>query len=113
MSSPRMQKVEYVSDETFAEIEGAFQDALNHARGKRADLRITRLTVPPAPKRMSSREIAHLRESLNCSQSLFARLLNVSVKSVQGWEQGIREPSDAVLKLLAIAEKNPQALMES
>ncbi len=113
MSTPRMQKAEDVSDEMFAEIEESLQDALEHARGKRADLRTTRIAVPPAPRHMSGRQIAALREHLNCSQSLFARILNVSVKSVQGWEQGLREPSDAVLKLLSIAEKHPEVLMES
>jgi putative transcriptional regulator len=43
---------------------------------------------------------------------MFARLLNVSVKTVQGWEQGVREPSEAALKLLSIAEKRPEVLME-
>jgi putative transcriptional regulator len=43
---------------------------------------------------------------------VFARLLNVSVKTVQGWEQGVREPSDASLKLLAIAKKRPEVLLE-
>lgn len=61
---------------------------------------------------MSSAEIARLRKRLNYSQSVFARLLNVSVKTVQGWEQGLREPSDASLKLLAIAKKRPEVLLE-
>jgi putative transcriptional regulator len=44
---------------------------------------------------------------------MFARLLNVSMKTVQAWEQGTRTPSDAGLKLLAIAEKHPEALLDS
>jgi DNA-binding transcriptional regulator YiaG len=39
-------------------------------------------------------------------------VLNVSVKTVQGWEQGIREPSDAWLKLLSIAAKHQEVLLE-
>jgi putative transcriptional regulator len=42
---------------------------------------------------------------------VFARLLNVSLKTVQAWEQGIRQPGDAALKLLTIARKNPEALL--
>jgi putative transcriptional regulator len=106
-------QVEYVSDEVFAEIEGAFQESLEHARGRRTDLRTTRLALPPAPKPMSRREIIQLRERLNYSQSVFARVLNVSTKTVQAWEQGLREPSDAALKLLSIAEKHPEVLLES
>lgn len=113
MSSPKMQKVGYVSDETFVDIEEAFQEALEHARGQRGDLRTMRITLPPAPRKMSHSEIAQLRERLNYSQSVFARLLNVSIKSVQAWEQGVREPSDAALKLLAVAAKHPEVLLES
>lgn len=116
MSDAKMQKEEkeeYVSDEVFAEIEEAFGEALDHARGRRADLRTARLTLPPAPRRMSNREIVRLRERLNYSQSVFARVLNVSTKTIQAWEQGTREPSDAALKLLAIAEKHPEVLLDS
>lgn len=109
----RRQKTEYVSNETFAEIKESFEQALEHARGQRVDLRTMRVTLPPPPKRMTPAQIVRLREHLNCSQAVFARLLNVSVKSVQGWEQGVREPSDVALKLLSIAEKHPEVLLDS
>lgn len=54
-----------------------------------------------------------LRKQLNYSQSLFARVLNVSTKTVQAWEQGVRVPSDAALKLLTIAKKHPDILLEA
>jgi DNA-binding transcriptional regulator YiaG len=52
-----------------------------------------------------------LRESLNASQALFGRLLNVSSNAVESWEQGIRQPRQATLKLLHIARKNPGVLL--
>lgn len=113
MSSAKMQKEEYVSDAVFSEIEGALGEALEHARGRRPDLRTTRIALPTAPKRMSAREIARLRDRLSYSQSMFARVLNVSTKTVQAWEQGAREPSDAALKLLTIADRHPEVLLES
>jgi putative transcriptional regulator len=113
MSSAKMQKEEYVNDEVFAEIEESFAEALEHARGRRPDLRTTRIPLPAAPKRMSAREISRLRDRLSYSQSMFARVLNVSMKTVQAWEQGAREPSDAALKLLTIADKHPEVLLES
>jgi putative transcriptional regulator len=51
-------------------------------------------------------------QQLPYSQSAFAYLLNVSPKTVQAWEQGLRSPSDAALKLLAIAEKHPEVLLD-
>jgi DNA-binding transcriptional regulator YiaG len=75
----------------------------------RLDLRSAE--IPPRPKPMKPTDIRSLRESLNASQALFARLLNVSSNAVESWEQGIREPRQATLKLLHIVRKNPSALL--
>ena len=76
---------------------------------KTLDLR--KVEIPPRPKPMKPAEIRSLRESLNASQALFARLLNVSSNAVESWEQGIRQPRQATLKLLYIARKNPGVLL--
>ena len=44
---------------------------------------------------------------------MVARLLNASTKTVQAWEQGRRKPSEAALRLLAVAEKYPETLLDS
>jgi DNA-binding transcriptional regulator YiaG len=67
--------------------------------------------IPARPKAMKPADIRALREGLNASQTLFARLLNVSSNAVESWEQGIREPRQATLKLLHIVRKNPSALL--
>lgn len=45
-------------------------------------------------------------------QSAFAKLLGVSVRTLQDWEQGRREPSGAAKTLIAIAERRPEVLKE-
>jgi putative transcriptional regulator len=67
--------------------------------------------IPVRPKPMKPADIRAVREGLNASQALFARLLNVSSNAVESWEQGIREPRQATLKLLHIARKNPDVLL--
>ncbi|MEP7343462.1 MAG: helix-turn-helix domain-containing protein [Acidobacteriota bacterium] len=104
-----MKKKKYMSDEDFAELELALEQVLQHARGERNDLRTTVRAAPPKP--MKKKEIVKLREQLNLSQPLFASALNVSIKTVQAWEQGVREPSNAALKLLTIAKKHPEVLL--
>jgi DNA-binding transcriptional regulator YiaG len=47
------------------------------------------------------------------SQAGFARIINVSVNAVESWEQGVRRPREATLKLLAVAEKHPEVLLAS
>jgi putative transcriptional regulator len=77
--------------------------------GVKLDLRTVEL--PPRPKAMKPADIRAVRESLNASQTLFARLLNVSSNAVESWEQGIREPRQATLKLLHIARRSPDVLL--
>ena len=79
------------------------------ASTKQLDLR--KVELPPRPKPLKPAEIRALREGLNASQALFARLLNVSSNAVESWEQGVRQPRQATLKLLYIARKNPAVLL--
>ena len=106
-------KKTYISDDTFTEMMESANQALAYERGARKSFRVTEVAVPRAPRPMSSEEIAHLRKRLNCSQSVFARALNVSTKTIQAWEQGARTPSDTALKLLSIAKKHPEVLLEA
>ena len=62
-----------------------------------------RVTVP---------SVSSVRKKTGLSQADFARLLGVSVRTLQEWEQGRRAPSGAARTLLLIAEKNPQALLD-
>jgi putative transcriptional regulator len=81
----------------------------SHENGGKLNLRS--VEIPPRPKPMKPAEIRSLREELNASQALFARLLNVSSNAVESWEQGLRQPRQATLKLLHVARRNPEVLL--
>lgn len=61
---------------------------------------------------VSSYTIVRVREKSGLSQSQFAALLGVSVRTLQEWEQGRREPSAAAQTLIKVAEKHPKVLRE-
>ena len=54
--------------------------------------------------------IVRAREKSGLSQAKFAELLGVSVRTVQDWEQGRREPNAAAKTLLKVAELHPAIL---
>ena len=56
--------------------------------------------------------VSEIREGTGLSQSRFATLLGVSVRTLQDWEQGRRSPSGAARTLLLIAKNDPKALLE-
>lgn len=93
------------------ELRTALQDALQYERGQKIDLRVT--AIPGPAKSIPPSRIRKIRVSLRASQAQFARLLNVSPNTVESWEQGVRRPRQAALKLLMIADRNPQALLDA
>ena len=64
--------------------------------------RVTRVATTPA---------AQARAKVGLSQASFSKLLGVSVRTLQEWEQGRREPTGAAQTLLKVANTNPEALL--
>lgn len=56
---------------------------------------------------------AQARQRLGLSQTQFAGMLGVSVRTFQDWEQGRREPSGAARTLLRVAAVRPDAVHEA
>lgn len=93
---------------------GAVEDIRDHVRGKKKiTLRTTKVTLPSAAPEVTPEEIAAARRALKVSQPVFARLLNVPKVTAVSWEKGRRKPSGAALRLLQIARKHPEVLLES
>ena len=57
-------------------------------------------------------QVTQARAKSGLSQSQFARVLGVSTRTLQDWEQGRRKPSGAAKALLTIAAKHPKVIRE-
>lgn len=88
----------------FEELTRSIRQAGAIARGERKPARRHELT----PSR-----ILAVRERSGLSQAQFARLLNVSVKTLQNWEQARREPTGPAKALLRIVEREPAAALRA
>jgi putative transcriptional regulator len=53
-----------------------------------------------------------IRRKMKISQSTFAGLMGVSLRTVQDWEQGRRKPGGPAIALLRIAEQKPEVFLD-
>jgi putative transcriptional regulator len=96
-------------------LKEGLEEAISYERGLSKNVRVKKKridvdTVPKQPQEYQASDIKNLRKKLNCSQSLLAAYLNVSINTIQAWEQGIRKPNHATLRLLEIVDKGPKFL---
>lgn len=61
------------------------------------------LCLPDIP-RYTAKQVQTIRTDCRCSQSVFAKYLNVSPSSLKQWETGTKKPGGIACKLLNIVE---------
>src|SRR5262249_20281042 len=85
----------------FDELVTSVRQAGRIRRGEEAPSRVT--AVPPV-------DVKAVRRRLGKSQAAFARMIGVSVATLQNWEQGRRQPEGPARALLRVAAVNPEAV---
>jgi putative transcriptional regulator len=93
----------------FERLKTGLEEGIAHARG---ELTLKTVVVPEAPPEIDARTLVALREAAKMSQAVFARLLYVTPKTVQSWEQGVRVPSMAARRLIHIFAAQPAAVCQ-
>jgi len=91
----------------FERLKTGLEEGIAHARG---ELTLKTVYVPDAPPEIAAKTLVALREEAGMSQALFAKVLHVSAKTVQSWEQGLRVPSRASRRLIHIFTEQPGAV---
>ena len=88
----------------FEELTTSIRQAGAIARGERK---------PSRRHEFAASRIQAVRERTELSQAQFARLLNVSVKTLQNWEQARRQPTGPAKALLTIVEREPEVALRA
>ena len=86
-----------------AEILDGIKEIKEFKKGK-LQLKVTELSEPSPPQ--------VIRSKLKMSQAGFAAMLGVSMRTLQDWEQGRREPQGPAVALLRIAEQHPEVFTQ-
>ena len=93
------------------QIRKGLEEAIRHANGE-ITVKTTSLEMPDPPPEVGAEASTKLRLASGMSQAVFARILNVSTKTVQSWEQASRKPSQAPLRLIRVFRQNPSSLLQ-
>ena len=93
-----------MDEKLFSELIDSVEEMDKIRRGKK---RASRRTVVKEVK------VAAVREQTGLSQTRFARLIGVSKRTVENWEQGRRTPSGPARALLKIVAKDPEGAIRA
>ncbi len=58
-------------------------------------------------------DVKSIREQFGLSQAKFAAMLGISIGTLRNWEQGRRKPQGPARVLLRVAQKHPEAILDS
>ena len=63
--------------------------------------------------KVAPNEVAAARQKTGLSQAQFAKVLHISARTLQEWEQGRRQPSGAAQSLIQIAFRHPEVIADT
>ena len=93
----------------FQRLKAALEQGIAHTRG---EVKLKSIEVPEEPPEIDAPTLTALRQAAQMSQSVFAQVLNVSAKTVQSWEQGVRTPSMSSRRLIHVFSQRPDVVCE-
>jgi putative transcriptional regulator len=94
-----------MDEQLFKDLLQGIREMKAYERGEEVPgVRVTRIEQP---------DPARVRSELDLSQSEFAALLGISLRTLQNWEQGHRRPSGPALQLLRVVAKHPDAVLDA
>jgi putative transcriptional regulator len=103
-----MAKARRKKRDIFGEIMEGIDELKAHREG-RLTLRTHKLEVPEPPP-VDPQTIRKVRQRFHLSRALFARMLGLSVRTLEGWEQGRSNPTRVAALLFELLRQHPETL---
>jgi putative transcriptional regulator len=91
----------------FERLEQGLQEGIAQQRD---ELTLRTVEIPEEPPEIDAETLTAIRREAAMSQAVFAKMLNVSPRTLQSWEQGDRNPSDASRRLIHVFIEAPELL---
>jgi len=95
-----------MAKKAFDAIMDGLTDALAYSEGDKRRGKAHKVRIP-------SVDVAAARKKLGLSQGRFAEVFGVSVGTLRNWEQGRRQPEGPAKVLLAVIDKEPEAVLRA
>lgn len=92
-----------MKDELFNELVASVREGGAILRGE---------TTPSRSFVVENADVKSIRAEYKLSQSEFAALMGISVRTLQNWEQGKRTPEGPARVLLQVAARHPEAVWD-
>ncbi len=80
------------------------EEALGYAKGNKKASKVHHVKIP---KKIN---VSAIRDKLHMSQNVFAACFGFSIRTVEKWEQGVRQPAGAARAYLIVIDRNPEAV---
>ena len=93
-----------MKDQAFEKLLESVKQAGQIRKGQMKPSRVAKFIAP---------DIKAIRRDLAVSQGQFARMIGVSITTLQNWEQGRRQPRGPARALLKVASRNPRAVLQA
>lgn len=93
-----------MEEEMFTELEASLKEGMKILRGESPPRRVFEFEAP---------DVKAIREDLDLTQHQFAAMIGISVRTLQNWEQGRREPEGPAKVLLMVAAKHPATILDT
>src|SRR4030067_2848597 len=94
----------------YSSIIKGLNEAIDYEKGKSVPgIKRKKISIMPIPQ-FNSSKIKEIRNKLKLSQSTFATIIGVSIKTVEAWESGRTLPQGPAQRILWLMEKDNNLL---